>query len=84
MVSVLDPACGMGDLLLAYAERLPIEATLEETLDAWGRQLAGIEKRADLAAVARARLVALARFRGRFVEPIASIDRCSQTGVRAS
>ncbi len=73
---VLDPACGIGDLLLAYAERLPIEATLDATLRAWGRQLAGIEKRADLAAMARARLVALARFRGRFVEPITSIDGC--------
>lgn len=72
----LDPTCGIGDLLLAYAERLPIEATLDATLDAWGRQLAGIEKRADLAAMARARLIALARSRGCFEGPIASIDGC--------
>ena len=72
----LDPTCGIGDLLLAYAEHLPIEATLEATVDSWGRQLAGIEKRAELAAMARARLVVLARARGRFVEPVARIDGC--------
>jgi hypothetical protein len=72
----LDPTCGIGDLLLAYAEGLPIEATLDATLDVWGQQLAGIEKRMDLVAMTRARLIALARSRGCFVEPIASVDGC--------
>ena len=69
---VLRPGVRDGGLVTrSTPERLPIEATLEATLMLGGGRLAGIEKRADLAAVARARQVALARFRGRFVDPIA-------------
>ena len=70
----LDPTCGIGDLLIAYAEHLPTESTLCETLHAWGQQLAGIEKRSELVAMTKARLVALARSRGCFVERLANID----------
>lgn len=70
----LDPTCGIGDLLIAFAEELPIATTLMATLEQWGKQLAGIDKRADLVAMAKARLVALARSRGNFDEPITSLD----------
>lgn len=71
---VLDPTCGMGDLLLAYAALLPIAASLEETLTSWGEQLAGIDPREELVAMAKARLVALARSRGCFDDPLNGID----------
>ncbi len=72
---VLDPTCGIGDLLLAYAASLPIAATLSATLMAWGEQLAGIELRPDLVLMAKTRLMALARARGRFSDPVADIER---------
>lgn len=67
---VLDPTCGMGDLLLAYAAELPLGDTLAETLARWGEQIAGIDPRPELVAMAKARLVALARGRGRFCDPL--------------
>lgn len=71
---VLDPTCGMGDLLLAYAALLPLEASLQETLTSWGEQLAGIDPRSELVAMAKARLVALARSRGCFAGPLHGIE----------
>jgi hypothetical protein len=70
----LDPTCGIGDLLIAFAEKLPIAASLAETIESWGNQLAGIEQRKDLVAMTKARLVALARAKGGFNDPIASLD----------
>ncbi len=69
----LDPTCGIGDLLIAFAEFLPLAASLPETLRSWGEQLAGIERREDLVAMTKARLVALARSRGD-CDPISSLD----------
>jgi hypothetical protein len=65
---VLDPTCGIGDLLLAFASRLPMMATLSETVAAWGAQLAGIDKEDHLVRLAKVRLCMLARARGGFVE----------------
>jgi hypothetical protein len=70
----LDPTCGIGDLLIAFAETLPVAASLAETLERWGHQLAGIDQREDLITMTKARLVALARARGGFSNPIASLD----------
>jgi hypothetical protein len=53
---VLDPACGIGDLLLSHALRLRPEKSLEGTLDSWGERLLGRELEAPLVRVARARL----------------------------
>lgn len=63
---VMDPTCGIGDLLLAYASELPVASTLEETLENWGRRLAGMDLRPELVQMTKARLVMLARSRGRF------------------
>src|SRR3546814_392540 len=71
---VVDPTCGIGDILLAYAELLPLAPTLETTLDTWSHQIAGIERRPDLVSMTKARLVALARFRGHFNTPLESVD----------
>lgn len=63
---VLDPTCGMGDLLLAYAEHLPLAATLSETVALWGKRLAGMDLREDLVRMTKVRLVMLAKARGEF------------------
>jgi hypothetical protein len=71
---VMDPTCGMGDLLLGYAAQLPLRRSLDGTLRAWGEQLAGLDTREELVALAKARLVLLARARGGFSEPIDSVE----------
>jgi hypothetical protein len=64
VTSVLyDPTCGMGDLLVAAARRLPLGKTLPETLRQWGRQLCGTDLHHEFVAGARTRLVLLARQR---------------------
>jgi hypothetical protein len=57
---VLDPACGAGDLLLAAARHLPVEASTDETLSAWGCAIHGIDVEEVFIRAARARLVLLA------------------------
>lgn len=71
---IVDPTCGMGDLLLAYAELLPIKHSLQETLAFWGKLLGGIDLRSDLVEMAKARLITLARLRGKFHDPIEGIS----------
>ena len=63
---ILDPACGAGDLLLACSRRLPIADSLPETLEAWGRQLSGLDLYPEFIRAARARLVLEAALRGRW------------------
>ena len=58
-----DPTCGMGDLLLAAANRLPLCENLSETLHQWGRQISGTDLHREFVAGAKARLVLLARQR---------------------
>ncbi len=72
--TILDPTCGMGDLLLAYASELPIGPTLRRTLTLWGTQLAGLDLRADLIRMAKIRLAALAQMRGGFSDSVDNID----------
>lgn len=67
---VLDPTCGIGDLLLARAAQLPLRETLEETLYAWGARLAGFDTRDDLVRLCKVRLCIMARSRGGFDEEI--------------
>ncbi len=60
-----DATCGMGDLLLSAAKRLPLGRTLEETLAQWGRRLAGTDLHEEFVNGARIRLALLARQRHR-------------------
>lgn len=75
---VLDPTCGIGDLLLARAAHLPLRATLAETLTIWGDRLAGFDVREDLVDLCKARLCLLARARGAFrdeVDPLTAFPQ---------
>lgn len=71
---VVDPTCGMGDLLLAYADRLPIAGSLSDTIGAWGERLGGLDLREDLVRMTKVRLVMLARARGGFGGLVDEID----------
>jgi hypothetical protein len=62
--SVLDPACGAGDLLLACGRKLPLAADLISTLDSWGERLHGFDIHEEFILATKARLVLLAVARG--------------------
>ena len=69
----VDPACGCGDLFLAASRRLPIEATLEETLAVWNRHLIRRDLVPEFAAAARARITIAAVARG--AKPVGIVSR---------
>jgi len=69
-----DPACGVGDLLLAAARLLPVRRILQATLDSWGERLAGCDTNPEFARAAKTRLVLLARQRGVPADKTKSLD----------
>lgn len=76
---VLDPACGAGDLLLAYAQTLPVTGDLESTLETWGELLHGYDLHEEFVRATRARLVLHAVARG--ARPSAGAARLRLTTV---
>jgi len=61
---VYDPACGVADLLMACARRLPLQDDLSTTVASWGEQLRGLDIHPEFIRAAKARLVLLAIARG--------------------
>jgi hypothetical protein len=61
--TILDPACGAGDLLLAQAAHLPVSDCFYSTLLDWGKRLHGYDLQSQLIRSARARLVLAAFLR---------------------
>lgn len=61
---IVDPCCGCGDLLLAAANALPMDADLETTLARWGQVLHGIDQTSEFVDATRERLVMLALAKG--------------------
>ena len=61
---VWDPACGAGDLLLSYAEKLPILPDIGDTITNWGNKLYGNDIQDVFLRAAKARLVLAAFARG--------------------
>lgn len=61
---VYDPTCGAGDLLLRWAEFLPIESSLVSTLRIWEKLLFGTDLHPEFIQVAKRRLVLQALVRG--------------------
>jgi hypothetical protein len=57
---IADPTCGVGDLLLAVAEKLPVGSNLDETLRIWGGRLIGLDINPQFIRVAKIRLLMLA------------------------
>ncbi len=60
----LDPACGTGDLLTKCANSLPIETSLEATLEHWGKQLIGRDINPYFVKATRKRIALLAIKKG--------------------
>jgi len=67
-----DPTCGMGDLLIAAAKKLPLCNKLPDTLQQWGQQLTGTDLHREFIDGARTRLVLLARQRHKSHETLRS------------
>ena len=63
-LTAFDPTCGAGDLLLRWAETLPVERSLERTLSNWGRLLAGYDIHQAFIDVTKRRLTLCAISRG--------------------
>jgi hypothetical protein len=59
-----DPACGVGDLLLAAARCLPIRPSLRETVELWGSKLLGCDIYPEFVRATKVRLLLLAQQRG--------------------
>jgi len=69
-----DPTCGMGDLLIAAARKLPLRKKLPDTLRQWGQQLTGTDLHREFVEGARTRLVMLARQRHKTDETLRRSD----------
>ena len=57
---IVDPACGAGDLLVACARHLPLQATVVETMKDWGERLTGFDINSAFVDATRYRLALLA------------------------
>lgn len=67
---IYDPTVGAGDLLLAAARKLPLKRSLRETVAHWSQHLAGLDLHEVFVRAARARLILLARERGKFSDEL--------------
>jgi hypothetical protein len=65
---VFDPACGAGDLLLRWAEFLPVYASLERTISHWETLLFGCDLHQEFVDATKRRLILSAISRGAKLE----------------
>jgi hypothetical protein len=54
---ILDPACGVGNLLLACSDHLPTSKGHVQTLKKWGKQLYGYDVHTEFVQAAKLRLI---------------------------
>lgn len=80
---IVDPACGVGDLLIACARLLPLFTSLRATLEAWSKRLAGNDICDAFVRIARLRLLLLAASRGNWKIPESVIRHDYFGGLRA-
>lgn len=73
---IYDPACGVGDLLISAARKLPISKNLTETLNSWGDILHGYDLHSEFIRATKIRLILTALKRGVAVDssPIQNIN----------
>lgn len=62
--TVMDPSCGVGDLLIACTEHLPVGQGLRETVSLWGDRLTGCDIHPEFVRATKLRLVLAAIRRG--------------------
>lgn len=73
-LTIVDPTCGAGNLLLACAEHLQCRDSLEETLELWERQLSGFDIQSEFVKAVKIRLVLLAAFKSEVQKPTTEIQ----------
>lgn len=74
-ISIYDPTCGAGDLLLACARHFPILADLRATLEYWSQKIKGADLYSPFVRVTKVRLALLAIERGaKLQEQLFKID----------
>jgi type I restriction-modification system DNA methylase subunit len=61
---IIDPACGVGDLLIACAQNLPCSQDISATVHTWGNQIRGFDIHPEFIRVAKVRLLLTAIRRG--------------------
>lgn len=81
---ILDPACGIGDLLLAVARELPLGPTLRDTLQGWSVRLAGNDLHGSFLELAWLRLQALAMERHGMAHPRQQLATGRPTSFRVA
>jgi len=72
-IRVSDPACGVGNLLSACANYLPIGNSLEDTIDIWSSLIFGSDLFENFVSATKLRLILLAAIRSRDVKNIKNI-----------
>lgn len=55
-VAVLDPACGVGDLLVAFVRRLACSGDFSSAVKEWGTRIAGFDLQPEFVSAAKLRL----------------------------
>jgi hypothetical protein len=63
-VRAIDPACGTGDLLIAFARKLPLARNFENTLEEWADRIGGCDLHSEFVEAAKLRLCLLIFERG--------------------
>ena len=61
---VIDPACGAGDLLIAFARKLRLKGDFESTVDDWGMRIFGCDLHPEFIETTKVRLCLLVHERG--------------------
>ncbi len=70
----LDPASGVGDLLIQCSKHLPIDSSLTKTLTLWGKKLFGCEIKQEFVKTCKLRLVLAAIQRGVQIDELSLPD----------
>jgi hypothetical protein len=66
--NIIDPTCGIGDLLLSCARQFAIGRNLNRTVNDWSQRLIGLDNHQEFIDAARRRLILLAYQRGKFAQ----------------
>lgn len=61
---VFDPTCGTGDLLLAASDFLPVNVSLDKTINCWSKVLRGFDLHESFVECTKLRLIERAILRG--------------------
>jgi len=65
---ILDPACGVGDLLLGSVAHLPVKSNFHSTLESWGSRIMGRDVFPAFTRAAKVRIALAALSRGVAIE----------------